>query len=93
MVFKWVGWRSRRSLWPQGAWRMPCRRSLSTTWPVAGGTLSYGGEGGALVGTHTGFHLVTGAATPANNGALLQCASCNLDFTTGANLTEGPVYT
>jgi hypothetical protein len=61
--------------------------------PVAGGTLSYGGEGGALVGTHTGFHLVTGAATPANNGALLQCASCNLDFTTGANLTEGPVYT
>jgi PEP-CTERM motif len=55
----------------------------------AGGTLSYDGEGGALVGTSIGFGALAGFDTPANAGTPLFCPTgCTLEFTTGPNITE-----
>ena len=30
--------------------------------------------------------------TPANSGVVLPCVACSLDFTTGANISEGPSW-
>jgi PEP-CTERM motif len=55
----------------------------------AGGTLSYDGEGGPLVGTNIGFGALAGFETPLQSGTPLFCVpSCQLDFTTGANTAE-----
>ena len=63
---------------------------------VDGGTISYDGVGGPLVGTDIVFQQVIGVDTPANSGTSLFCwpVNCLLNFTTGDNLTEGPpIYT
>ena len=63
---------------------------------VDGGTLSYDGVGGPLVGTNIIFQQVIGVDTPANGGTSLFCwpVNCLLNFTTGDNITEGPpIYT
>jgi hypothetical protein len=63
---------------------------------VDGGTISYDGAGGPLVGTDIVFQQVIGVDTPANSGTSLFCwpVNCLLNFTTGDNLTEGPpIYT
>jgi PEP-CTERM motif len=58
----------------------------------AGGTLSYDGEGGPLVGTNIGFGVLAGFDTAVNAGVPLFCVpSCTLDFTTGANTAEGTI--
>jgi hypothetical protein len=58
----------------------------------AGGTLSYDGEGGPLVGSGIGFGVLAGFETAANAGVPLFCPTgCTLNFTTGANTTEGIV--
>jgi hypothetical protein len=58
----------------------------------AGGTLSYDGEGGPLVGTGIGFGALSGFDTVANAGVPLFCVpSCTLDFATGGNTAEGTV--
>jgi PEP-CTERM motif len=55
----------------------------------SGGTLSYDGEGGALVGTNIGFGRLAGIDTPLNNGVQVFCVpDCTLNFETGPNLTE-----
>lgn len=59
---------------------------------VDGGTLTYNGAGGPAVGTDVIFQQVIGVGTPLNSGVELFCfpVNCLLDFTTGANTTEGP---
>jgi hypothetical protein len=54
-----------------------------------GGTITYDGDGGALVGTGIGFGFALGQGTPANSGTPLFCApACTLSFTTGPNEGE-----
>jgi hypothetical protein len=63
---------------------------------VDGGTMTYDGVGGALIGTDIIFQEVIGVGTPLENGTSLFCfpGPCLLSFETGANLTEGgPAYT
>jgi hypothetical protein len=63
---------------------------------VDGGTFSYNGTGGPLVGTNIIFQQVIGVDTPANNNTSLFCwpVDCVLNFTTGNNVLEGPpIYT
>jgi hypothetical protein len=58
----------------------------------AGGTLSYDGAGGPLIGTDIGFGALAGFDTAVNAGVPLFCVpSCTLDFTTGANTAEGTI--
>jgi hypothetical protein len=55
----------------------------------AGGTLSYDGEGGALVGTNIGFGALAGFDTALNAGVPLFCVpNCTLTFETGPNTSE-----
>jgi PEP-CTERM motif len=55
----------------------------------AGGTLSYGGEGGSLVGSNIGFGALAGFETPLNAGTPLFCVpNCTLTFETGPNIAE-----
>jgi len=55
----------------------------------ASGTLSYDGNGGALVGRDISFSFVS-ANTPGTQS--LDCNDCRLNFTTGSNITEGAIY-
>jgi hypothetical protein len=56
----------------------------------AGGTLSYDGAGGPLVGTGIGFGVLAGFDTTLNNSVPLFCdPACTLNFSTGGNLSEG----
>jgi hypothetical protein len=56
----------------------------------AGGTLSYDGAGGPLVGTNIGFGVLAGFDTTLNNSVPLFCdPACTLNFSTGGNLSEG----
>lgn len=58
---------------------------------VAGGAVSYDGQGGALVAAVIPFSGVFGLGTPLNDGVPgLYCQACLLDFTTGSNTLEGP---
>jgi hypothetical protein len=63
---------------------------------VDGGTVSYDGIGGPLIGTDIRFDFVRGSDTPANNDAVLTCDGCRLNFETGANVAEpsvgSPIY-
>ena len=59
---------------------------------VDGGSLSYNGAGGALTGTDIRFGLVRGTETPSEAGTELDCIGCLLNFETGTNLSEGPLY-
>lgn len=52
------------------------------------GTLSYGGEGGPLVGLDIAFSTIQGIDTPLFPGVTIGCTGCMLSFTTGLNLTE-----
>jgi PEP-CTERM motif len=61
-----------------------------------GGTVTYDGAGGPAVASGVIFTQVIGVTTPQNDGVVLFCfpGNCLLDFSTGANLVEGPpVYT
>jgi hypothetical protein len=57
---------------------------------IPGGTVSYDGAGGPAVGTDILFQSIQGLDTPLNSGVTIACDGCLLDFTTGANVTEGP---
>jgi PEP-CTERM motif len=55
----------------------------------AGGTLTYDGEGGPLVGTGIGFGVLNAVDTALNTGTPLFCVpNCTLNFETGANIQE-----
>jgi hypothetical protein len=53
-----------------------------------GGTLSYNGTGGPLVGTNIRFDFIKGVDTPLNAGVELTCDNCTLNFSTGLNTYE-----
>ena len=57
------------------------------------GTMSYDGAGGPIVGTGLIFTSIFGQDTPDNSGPgnALTCV-CQLNFTSGPNKNEGPVY-
>ena len=55
-----------------------------------GGTISYDGSGGALIGSDILFDSVTGLGTPKNSGVTFTISEGKLNFITGANNTEGP---
>ena len=56
---------------------------------IDSGTLSYDGSAsGALVGTGIGFDTISGSGTPSNDGAVLACTSCILNFSTGALISK-----
>jgi hypothetical protein len=55
-----------------------------------GGTVSYDGLGGAALGDTILLQSIQGLGTPANDGVTLTCDGCALNFTTGANISEGP---
>jgi len=56
----------------------------------AGGTIVYGGAGGPAVGTNIQFVDIVGIDSPLNANVVLDCVDCFLNFTTGANIQEGP---
>jgi hypothetical protein len=56
-----------------------------------GGTVSYDGAGGPAIGTDILFQSIQGLNTPLNAGVTLTCVGCELNFTTGANVSEGTV--
>ena len=64
---------------------------------INGGSLSYDGNGGPLVGSDILFDLIVGQGTPLHAGPQLGCQNCLLNFETGPNLTEptlgNPLYT
>jgi hypothetical protein len=58
----------------------------------SGGTLTYDGAGGPLIGGGIGFGVLAGFDTAANAGTPLFCVpNCTLGFQTGANTAEGTV--
>jgi hypothetical protein len=58
----------------------------------AGGTLTYDGAGGPLIGGGIGFGALAGFDTAANAGVSLFCVpNCTLGFQTGPNTAEGTV--
>jgi hypothetical protein len=57
---------------------------------IPGGIVSYDGAGGAAIGDDILFQSIQGLGTPLNDGVTLDCVGCLLDFTTGANISEGP---
>lgn len=62
---------------------------------VSGGSLSYNGAGGPVIGSNIPFETITGIGTPANagDGNALDCIGCLLNFTSGDNIDEtSPVY-
>ena len=55
-----------------------------------GGSVTYDGLGGPLIGTDVIFQQVIGLGVP-NSGVSLFCTpTCLLDFTTGPSIAEGP---
>jgi hypothetical protein len=71
----------------------PSAMNLSFDQLLDGGTLSYDGIGGALIGRDINFDVVIGNGTPSNAGVSLTITDGSLNFSTGSNLTEGPIYT
>jgi hypothetical protein len=59
---------------------------------VAGGSVTYDGNGGPLLAEDIPFSGVFGLGTLLNDGAGngLSCQACLLDFATGDNVSEGP---
>lgn len=75
-----------------GAWSANCAAAIMLDFDqvIDGGTISYDGAGGALIGTDIEFDLVQGNGTPSNDGVTLDITGGVLNFTTGNNSLEGP---
>src|SRR5687768_4296997 len=74
-----------------GAWGTSAQAATITFDQIIdGGTLSYDGAGGALVGTDISMDTITASGVP--NPGILTCVGCVLNFTTGANTLEGPAF-
>lgn len=61
---------------------------------VDGGTVTYDGAGGALIGTNIAFDNIRGAGDLLGDQPDLFCDGCVMNFTTGANIFEnlGDLY-
>ncbi|HET7314506.1 PEP-CTERM sorting domain-containing protein [Salinisphaera sp.] len=55
------------------------------------GSISYDGNGGALIGSGISFDEVSlnGGTVPDGHASTLTCVSCSIDFATGDNISEG----
>jgi hypothetical protein len=71
-----------------GVASIPAQAATITFAGGPGGTVVYGGAGGPLTGTAIDISFITGADVP--SPGVLTC-DCELDFTTGANTSEGPI--
>jgi hypothetical protein len=89
MQTSWVGLLAGLLLLPSTALAIPSI-VIDTNPGGGGGTLTYDGAGGPAIGTDIVFVNLSGVDTPLNNAVTLACVNCALDFTTGANLQEGP---
>jgi hypothetical protein len=73
---------------PMTALAVPVLKFDDPTLP--GGTVTYDGAGGPAIGTNILFQSIQGLGTPLNADVTLACVGCELDFVTGANVSEGP---
>lgn len=53
--------------------------------PTSGGTLTYAGGAGQLIGNNIEVDNIVGIGTPANNNASITCDNCKLSFNSGNN--------
>jgi hypothetical protein len=59
---------------------------------IGEGSFSYDGAGGAINGTNIRINTLFGSGTPSNEGVSLTCEDCSLNFMSGANDYETPVW-
>jgi hypothetical protein len=73
-------------LWVTGVYVTPAAIAVELDFNISAptsGTISYGGSGGALIGSNIEVDNVVGLSTPANANVTALCVSCALNFTTG----------
>jgi len=73
-------------LWVMGVLVSPFAMAVELDFNISAptsGTISYGGSGGALVGSNIEVDNVAGLSTPANANVTAFCLSCALNFNTG----------
>jgi hypothetical protein len=80
-------------LWVTGFFVAPAAMAVELDFNISAptsGTITYGGSGGALVGSNIEVDNVVGLSTPANAGGVgALCISCALNFNTGALTNAG----
>ena len=81
-------------LWVTGLLVAPAAMAVELVFNISAptsGTISYGGSGGALIGSNIEVDNVVGLSTPANaGGAGALCISCALNFNSGTLTGSGP---
>ena len=79
-------------LWVTGFLVAPAAMAVELDFNISAptsGTITYGGSGGALVGSNIEVDNVVGLSTPANANVTALCLSCALNFTTGGLTNAG----
>lgn len=79
-------------LWVMGLLTSPSAMAVSLDFNIGAptsGTVSYGGGGGALIGSNIEVDNVVGLFTPANANVTALCLSCALNFNTGGLINAG----
>lgn len=79
-------------LWVMGLLVSPSAMAVSLDFNIGAptsGTVSYAGDGGALVGSDIEVDNVVGLSTPANANVTALCLSCALNFDTGGLTNAG----
>ena len=79
-------------LWVTGFFVAPAAMAVELDFNISAptsGTITYGGSGGALVGSNIEVDNVVGLSTPANANVTALCLSCALNFTTGGLTNAG----
>jgi hypothetical protein len=80
-------------LWVTGLFVAPATMAVELDFNLSAptsGTISYGGGGGALIGSNIEVDNVVGLSTPANSNVTSVCFSCLLNFNSGNLTGAGP---
>jgi hypothetical protein len=80
-------------LWGAGFLVVPTAMAVELDFNISAptsGTISYGGGGGALIGSNIEVDNVVGLSTPANANVTSVCFSCLLNFNSGTLTGSGP---
>ena len=80
-------------LWVTGLLVAPAAMAVELDFNLSAptsGTISYGGGGGALIGSNIEVDNVVGLSTPANANVTSVCLSCLLNFNSGTLTGSGP---
>ena len=80
-------------LWVTGLHVAPVAMAVELDFNISAptsGTISYGGGGGALIGSNIEVDNVVGLSTPANANVTSVCFSCLLNFNSGTLTGSGP---